>query len=335
MNLEDRKKAIDEKLKDFLSNQKYEREDIAKVFKKIPNFILRGGKRCRPALFVEGYKIGGGNEIDECLRASILIELWHNSFLIYDDIMDRDNIRRGEKTLHKLFEDYFGQWTALSHAINAGEYTNTLSIRALTESDFPPEKKYEVMEELSKAQTIVQQGQALDLILQKKPLSEVKVSDVLDMYRLKSASYTVKAPLKSGYVLSPKSKGDIKKMEEYGENIGIAFQLKDDLLGVFGEKNEIGKPITSDLEEGKRTMPLILAYKKGSEKQKETIRSIVGGEVTKKDHKKIREIITETGAKKESEEMAKKRVKKGKKVNEDIKSDFLDSFAEFVIKRSY
>lgn len=335
MDFEERKKIIDRKLEAFLSKQVYERDDVEKIFKRIPEFILREGKRVRPALFLEGYKIGGGDKIDECFQASLLVELWHNSFLIYDDIMDRDVLRRGGKTLHKVFEEYSDQWTSISHAINAGEYTNTLSFRALFESDFSPEKKYKIMEELSRAQMIVQQGQALDLILQQRPLSEIGLSDVVDMYRLKSASYTVKAPLKLGYILSPQLNGSIEKLEEYGKHVGIAFQLKDDLLGIFGEEDDIGKPVTSDLEEGKRTIPLILAYKKGSKSQKETIKSILGGKVSKRELEKIRKIITKTGAKRKSKEMAEERVRNGKNINEDISSDFLDFFAEFVIERNY
>ncbi len=335
MDLEGRKKTIDKKLKNFLYEQEYERKDIEKIFERLPRFVLRGGKRIRPSLFLEGYKIGGGEKIDECLEASLIMELWHNSLLIFDDIMDRDDKRRGGKTIHRSIKDQIDKSTAISHAINVGEYTNTLSIQALARTNFPPEKKYRIIEELTKWQKKAQQGQALDLILNGQPLQEIETSDVLEMYELKTASYTIIAPLKSGYLLSPEENEKTEKLEKYGREAGIAFQIKDDLLGLFGKEEEIGKSLTSDLEEGKRTLPLIIAYKNCSEDEKETLKSIIGKKSTKKDLKKVRKIIAKTGAKKESENLARKKIKKAKEICEEINSGSLSEIGEFIIERDY
>lgn len=335
MNLKERKEIIDEKLKNFLSEQEYERKDIEEIFDRLPRFILRGGKRIRPSLFLEGYKIGGGEKIDECLEASLLMELWHNSLLIFDDMMDRDDKRRGGKTIHKSLKDQIDESTAVSHAINVGEYTHTVSIQALARTNFPEEKKYRIIEEQTKWQKKAQQGQALDLILHRKPLQEIETSEVLKMYELKTASYTVIAPLKSGYLLSPEENEKTEKLEKYGKEIGKAFQIKDDLLGLFGKEEETGKPVTSDMEEGKRTLPLIIAYKNSSKGKKETLKSIIGKKSTKKDLKKVREIVEKTGAKRKSENLAKKKIKNSKEISKKLNSDSLSEIEEFVIERDY
>jgi len=95
MGLSERKERINDELREFFSSEGVETERVEGVFSEIPDFVLRGGKRVRPALFLEGYKIGDGDKIDECLRASLSIELCHNYFLMHDDVMDRDALRRG------------------------------------------------------------------------------------------------------------------------------------------------------------------------------------------------------------------------------------------------
>ncbi|KXA92999.1 hypothetical protein AKJ64_01660 [candidate division MSBL1 archaeon SCGC-AAA259E17] len=96
----------------------------------------------------------------------------------------------------------------------------------------------------------------------------------------------------------------MSSLETYGWKVGTAFQIRDDLLGLFGEEEETGKSVTSDIEEGKRTLPLVMAYRRGTESQKEKIKSIVGSEPSENEFKAIREIIKETGAKERCEEMA-------------------------------
>ena len=308
------------------------------AFSKIPDFVLRGGKRVRPALFLEGYKIGDGDKIDECLRASLSIELCHNYFLMHDDVMDRDALRRGGKTLHKTYEDDFGPWTSISLAINTGDYANTLSFQSILDCDFHKERKFEAVRELVETQKKVYEGQCLDLILHETPLSEVEVEDVLRLHRLKTASYTVAGPLRMGFLLSPRaseSDGTAESLRDYGREIGTAFQVKDDLLGLFGKKEETGKPITSDIEEGKRTLPLTTAYRRGTEDQREKMKSIVGSNPSEEEFEAIKEIVEETGAKRKCEEMAEEMVEEGKGAVESVESGFLTDLADFIVERSY
>lgn len=340
MKLSNRKKRIDDRLQRFFSSHDIGKKMIEEVLSEATNFVLRGGKRVRPALFLEGYKIGDGERINECLRASLSIELSHNFFLIHDDIMDRDTIRRGGKTLHKTYEKDFDSWTSISHAINTGDYMGALSFQSILDCEFPKNRKYEVIKELVETRKKVYKGQCLDLILHETPLSEVKTKDVLQMHSLKTASYTVVGPLKMGFHLSPKASGSlsselIESLETYGWKVGTAFQIKDDLLGLFGEKEETGKSTISDIKEGKRTLPLVTAYQKATGSQREKMESIIGHEPSKDEVKVIKRIVKETGAKKSSEEEAKRMIREGKRAIEDIESDFLVNLANFIVERSY
>lgn len=340
MSLEKRKNRIDSVLEDFLSKMEEAPPEVEKVLDEIPTFVLRGGKRVRPALFLEGYEIGGGENIDECLKASLLIELCHNYFLMHDDVMDRDELRRGGPTLHKAYGEEFEEWTAISLAINTGDYTQTLALQSLLDSNFPKSRKYEVIEEYMRMQRKVYIGQALDLVLHETPLEEVDLDDVLRLHELKTASYTISSPLKMGFLLSPefgkpKSEELIEKLDRYGRKVGVAFQIKDDLLGLYGSEEEIGKSVASDIEEGKRTIPLIIAFREGTRNQKDSLKSIIGKKADMNSLKSVRELVISTGAKEESEKMADEMVKEGKKAVQGLESDFLESLADFVVERSF
>ncbi|KXA93268.1 hypothetical protein AKJ64_00995 [candidate division MSBL1 archaeon SCGC-AAA259E17] len=221
-------------------------------------------------------------------------------------------------------------------AINSGDYANALSFQSILDCDFPRERRFEVVRELVETQKKVYEGQCLDLILHETSLDEVGVEDILRLHRLKTASYTVTGPLKMGFLLSPREfASGADDLDAYGRKVGVAFQVKDDLLGLFGEEEEIGKSVTSDIEEGKRTLPLVMAYQRGTESQKEKMESIVGSEPSEREFETIREIVKETGAKKRCEEMAEGMVEEGRKAVEGVESDFLNDLAGFVIGRSY
>ena len=203
---------------------------------------------------------------------------------------------------------------------------------------FTRSRKFEAVRELVETQKKVYEGQCLDLILHEAPLSEVEVEDVLRLHRLKTASYTVAGPLRMGFLLSPKaneSDGTAESLRDYGREIGTAFQVKDDLLGLFGEEEETGKPVTSDIEEGKRTLPLIMAHRRGTESQRKKMESIVGSNPSEEEFEGIKKIVEETGARRKCEEMAREMVEEGKRAVESVESDFLTDLADFIVERSY
>lgn len=332
---EKNRKKINSELENFLLKQEFEIEESSEAFKKVIDFILRGGKRIRPMLFLEGYRLGGGKRFEECLKASLSLELLHNYLLVHDDIMDRDELRRGGRTLHRMFEKSYDEWTSLSLAIVFGDFIRTLSLKSILDSDFPPKRKQDAIEEIVKMEKSVIEGQALDLILQSAPIENVDLQDVLKLYEMKTSSYTISGPLKAGFSLSPKCNGNKEEFEEYGRKVGLAFQIKDDLLGIFGSEELTGKPSTSDIEERKKTVPIILALKLGTENEKKRIKSYMEKPPDPESVSIIRDLVESTGAKARSENMASSLVGEGKRALKDFKSDFLTSLSDLVIERNY
>jgi geranylgeranyl diphosphate synthase type I len=215
---------------------------------------LRGGKRLRAALVAVGYQIASGEEqLDPCLPVCCAVELLHSYFLIHDDWMDQDELRRGGPAVHAALARQFGSvHLGAAAAVLAGDYTLALATRELTRADLPPERRARVLDRFAAMQLDVVAGQQLDVlggVTGAAPRLE-------DVYRLKTGSYTVLGPLELGAALCDISAELGTALEQFAVPLGIAFQLRDDLLGAFGTPAQTGKPRGSDLIAGKRTLLL-------------------------------------------------------------------------------
>jgi geranylgeranyl diphosphate synthase type I len=215
---------------------------------------LRGGKRLRAALVAVGYQIASGRSlIEPCLPVCCAVELLHSYFLIHDDWMDQDELRRGGPAVHAELARQFGSvHLGAAAAVLAGDYTLALATRELTRADLPPERRAHVLDRFAAMQLDVVAGQQLD-VLGGLPGAEPQLDDV---YRLKTGSYTVLGPLELGAALCDVSAELRAALEQFAVPLGIAFQLRDDLLGAFGASAQTGKPRGSDLIAGKRTLLL-------------------------------------------------------------------------------
>lgn len=207
-------------------NQKIKEADAAfekEVLGWLKEYSLRKAKRIRAVLVNCGYFLAGGKNQAAILRTSIFIELIHNYLLIHDDIIDKDEMRRGKKSLHRLY--------GLDMAIVAGDMASALGYEILTSSPFFAKEKTRVLEKLNRTLYCTGYGQILELNLRKKIKSGKKVSDndVLTIYKKKTAFYTLVAPLQIGAILAGADKGFLKKIEKFALPLGIAFQIRDDL----------------------------------------------------------------------------------------------------------
>ncbi len=199
---------------------------------RLRKFCLRGGKRLRPYLTHTSYQLFGGKNENSALAMSIVPELIHNFLLIHDDVMDQSNIRRGEPTMHKVYEAdiagdnaaHFGE----SMAILSGDLLYTLAGQAINKVPVTPDKKWRIWQITQHAvrQTIF--GQELDL--QQSQQKKVASDETLTMYQYKTAYYSFDAPLRIGAVLANAKENDIEWISEYAIPCGIAFQLIDDAL---------------------------------------------------------------------------------------------------------
>jgi geranylgeranyl diphosphate synthase type I len=181
------------------------------------------------------------------------VELLHSYFLIHDDWMDQDELRRGGPAVHAALARQLGSvHLGAAAAVLAGDYTLALATRELTRAALPPERRVGVLDRFAAMQLDVVAGQQLD-VLGGVPGAAAQLDDV---YRLKTGSYTVLGPLELGAALCDISVELRAGLEEFAVPLGIAFQLRDDLLGAFGDPAQTGKPRGSDLIAGKRTLLL-------------------------------------------------------------------------------
>lgn len=307
----------------------------ARALRNLENY-LAGGKKVRPALTSLGYKIAGGREIKEVLPAGFAVELMHNSLLIHDDFVDNDEIRRGKPTLHKVYLNKNGEHYAVSMAIITADVGIFWANEILSGLDFAPKTVTKAVNLLNHFLLNTGYGELMDIDFDYHP--EISWNDILNIRIYKTAYYTFVMPLTVGAVLGGASDALLENLEKFGLNVGLAFQLRDDVLGVFGDSDKTGKSSESDILEGKKTLLYFkaLEFAKGSDK--EFLKKTYGHIKNQAQVTKIRKIIKDCGALGYSEELAKNYVKKGKKFITAITGngslrETLATFVDYMIER--
>ena len=209
-------------------------------------FTMRGGKRTRPAILVAGHQaITPDADLAPLLDAAAGLELLQSYLLVHDDWMDQDDARRGGTTLHKVFADRTrSPHLGASLAVLVGDLGNAFAIELVSLSAGRSRHTQAALEVFWSMQRDVVYGQALDLIA---------YPDVSLIQRLKTGSYSVRGPLLLGASMAGASAQQWAALERYAEPAGLAFQVRDDFLGVFGSPDKTGKPAGNDLRAGKRT----------------------------------------------------------------------------------
>ncbi len=237
------------------------------LFDSIQEFVLRKGKRIRPTLLILSYK--GYNKNDRRMSPSIYyvstcIELLHNFMLIHDDIIDRSDLRRGKPTLHRLLRkavktsepDRLG----CDLGIVAGDIVYALAIDAFLSINEDRERKERALKYFIQTAVLTAMGEFVDTMHGVQKISSITEKDVLLNYSLKTARYTFDCPLVVGAILAGADKKDTKALSNLGLLIGQAFQIQDDIIGVFDSQKNIGKSILSDIAESKKTILVCHAY---------------------------------------------------------------------------
>lgn len=336
LELAEFKKRVDREIEIFFNSA------IAEAAKKDPfvtdtlkyakQMTMAGGKRIRPALMYWGYMGSGGQEEEKIIKTCVAIELIHVFLLIHDDIIDRDQIRHGIDTMQEHYRkigkrmfpgadhDHFGN----SIAIIVGDMIGALGNQIIFDSQFPPEL---IMRALSHLQTIVSLtviGQSKDIYMEYKKKATEK--EILSMYEYKTARYTIEGPLQMGAILGGASAEEIKNISQYSIPIGIAFQIQDDILGIFGTEKKIGKSIGADIKEGKQTLLLVKARELADKEQKEVIEKCLGNKnLAKTEIIQFQDVIRDTGALSYAKQKAEDLIRQGK---EGIEKSSLDQSAK-------
>jgi geranylgeranyl pyrophosphate synthase len=286
------------------------------------DFCLGGGKRLRPYLVVCAHELVTDQGHPALYPLAAITELLHAFLLIHDDIMDRSDLRRGRPTVHKHYEEKAlaagaspeqAQQQGLSLAILAGDLCHTFIFRLVSQLPLADATRAELLHYLGDgiARTIF--GQDADVRFE--TAASVSSAEIIEMYSLKTASYTFDLPLQLGARLAGTSPETLERLHEYALACGIAFQLQDDLLGLFGDPNVTGKAVGADIEQGKKTLLLTLALELAGPSDRATLQNILGKPyLTEAELSKAQRIVQASGAEKACEQIAHEHQKQAQKI---------------------
>ncbi len=298
-----------------------------KLYDAAGHLIVNGGKRLRPYMVIRSCQILKGN-VSKAMPAASAVEMVHNFTLVHDDIMDNDEMRHGVPTVHKKF--------GMPIAILAGDVLFSKAFQVITDSKLSANATTQLVSRLAKACVDVCEGQLLDV----KMAEERKIpaeSEYISMIEKKTAAlFDVSCAM--GAICATNKTKDISNLSSFGRNLGIAFQITDDLIGVMGDPKITKKPVGNDLREGKKSLPILMAIKSAKGKDKKIILKAFGNsKVSKKDLNKAVDAIRSLGIEENVRKQALKYAEKAKKslanYSGSAKIELL-SLLDFVVKRS-
>lgn len=318
--------------------------EYRKLLEKMQALIMRGGKRIRPFLAVVGYRMAGGEDIKTCLDLVVSLELLHNFLLIHDDVMDNDNRRYGGYNINGYYERLFARRVdkesakqlGNAMAILAGDINHSLVFECINNANVTEDVRQSLINYVAMVTFNEAGGQQLDVLGAVKNTWNLKHLERVYIY--KTALYSITYPLQFGMLIgSDKSKFTLS--ESYGKHVGVAFQLHDDLLGLFGTERQIGKRVGSDIEEGKKTLVLAYAKQLATTKQWRVLEEFMHKpDISYQDMQKVRAILNECGARSKAVVAAQEHVDAAIKIvsksnlEPELKTILID-FAEFCVSR--
>ncbi|WKK24006.1 polyprenyl synthetase family protein [Streptomyces olivoreticuli] len=308
------RRAVDAVLTDFLHHKAQaavENRLPGEVTQILGDFLLTGGKRLRPALCVTGWHAAGGHgDISPVLQVAASLEMFHAFCLIHDDVMDQSATRRGRPTIHRTLTQHHknGRTAAAAERLGAGtailigDLALTWADELLHTAGLTPGQLSRVLPVIDTMRTEVMYGQYLDVTAASRPT--VDVEQALRIVRYKTAKYTIERPLHIGAALNSTPSAVREALSAYALPLGEAFQLRDDLLSVFGRPEVTGKPTLDDLREGKHTVLLALATQRATDTQRANLDHLVGDPGLDDDGAaRIREVLEATSARTSVESM--------------------------------
>ncbi len=322
---------VDREIKKILSL------DVSRRIRPLLNYpIGAGGKRIRPILAILSGKLVGGGE-KNILPAAAGIEILHNYSLIIDDIIDKSILRRGEPTLWKKYGKSVAECLSIDYAAS------------IFQAALLTKEPKEISEIFSRAMKVITEGEILDILFEQRGrenenfvrenrYKKVSLREYMKMVRKKTA-YLLRVSCEIGGILGGGSKREIKALGDYGENLGISFQVRDDILDIFGKRTSFGKEIGRDIKDRKLgNIVFNFAFENLASKDKREIQSVLRkDEIKRDDVRKVILLIKKTDAEKEAERIETNYAERAKRSlnvfgNSKWKGTLL-KIADFVIER--
>ena len=298
-----------------------------KLYDAAGHLIVNGGKRLRPYMVIRSCQILGGKSSTARIAASA-VEMVHNFTLVHDDIMDNDEMRHGVPTVHKKF--------GMPIAILAGDVLFSKAFQIISESKLSPNANTHLISRLAKACVDVCEGQLLDIKMADEKRIPTAAEYITMIGKKTAALFDVSCAM--GAICATNKPKDISNLSTFGRNLGIAFQITDDLIGVMGDPKVTKKPVRNDLREGKKSLPILMANKlaKGNEK-KIILKACGNSKSSKKDLNRAVEVIRSLGIEEKVRNQALKYAEKSEKSLTKYKGTAkveLVALLDFVVKRS-
>ena len=245
-----------QQVNDFLAALPYERKPKS-LYDPVEYVLSLGGKRIRPVLMLMGYNLWR-EQPEDILMPAVGLETYHNYTLLHDDLMDNADVRRGHETVHK-------KWDA-NKAILSGDSMLVLAYQRMQQ--VPADKLPAVLDLFTETALEIGEGQEYDMTFETR--NDVTEDEYIEMIRLKT-SVLLACALKIGALLADAPQEDADLLYQLGEQIGLAFQLQDDLLDVYGDPKVFGKAIGGDITSNKKTYMLINAVNRANKEQREEL----------------------------------------------------------------
>src|SRR4030095_2703442 len=318
------RQAFETGLGNYLEKETYSKQGMSSLFEPVKYIMSNGGKRIRPVLLLISCELFG-RTLNDAINAAIAVEILHNFTLVHDDIMDNASTRRGRETVHKKWD--------VNAAILVGDELIGLSYRSLLNSK--TERIGEIVKIFTDGIIEVCEGQALDKEFEQS--DKVTISDYYVMIRKKTAEL-LKVSASIGAIIGGANQSDIESIREYSENIGLAFQIQDDLLDVIGNESKFGKKIGGDIIERKKTFLYLKAIEILDKNEKENFIKLFESDSEDKISQVIKtysENCIIESAKKEIERFTGQANNAIKKMSISQSSMILSEFSDMLLKRNY
>jgi geranylgeranyl diphosphate synthase type I len=301
------------------------------LYSILDEFIMRGGKRTRPAMAMLACQATGG-DLDRALATGCAIEVFHAAALIHDDIMDGSLLRRGEPCAHVQH--------GVSLAINAGDYALGLVCTLVVRDQGLDDKtKLAVLEVISEMSERTVEGQALDVGWVRDEVYDLTPDDYLRMALGKTGYYSGIAPLKAGAIIGGATEQEIEALAGFGKNCSIAFQIQDDLLNLIGDEDTMGKDRLSDILESKRTLMVIHCLDAATADERERLVDLLrlGSEKTGTEAQEVLDLMARHGSIEHARTTAQRLIAEGQAYLDLVRPsearNILSAMAEYFLER--
>lgn len=345
------------KIHTYLTSREYRRRFSPKhIYESAYSYINAAGKSLRPAVLLFSCGAVGGDE-EKAMPAAAAIEVYHTWTLVHDDLIDKDKKRRGSLTVHEEFRrkaiedlgysESDAEHYGVSIAVLAGDVQQSWSVSLLCElyykCNVDPAIVLYLVNKLMDVQSTLVDGETLDIQYSKSPIESLNENAIVEMLWKKTGvlyEFAGRAGAMIGLGICDPNHKLVREISTFASKCGIAFQLQDDILGIIGDESLLGKPVGSDIKEGKRTRIVYHAFNNANDKQKDMLLGILGNkQATEEEICEATNLLWQLGGIEHTKNLAKLYVKDALVHLDDIPQskykDLLSIWAEYIIEREF